>query len=105
MISTMTQHVKHFEDFTKAHVESWLKILRYVNFLRTRKCLAALLVSKLIDEDKKSKKQRGKSRAWIRLVQWTNPVHLHAALRFAVYERGWVWVSHLKFFVLYYQNL
>ena len=62
----MTQHVEHFEDFTKAHVESWLKILRYVHLLRTRKCLAAVLVSELIDEDKKSKKQRGKSRAWIR---------------------------------------
>ena len=53
MTSTMTQHVEHFEDFAKAHVESWLKILKYVHLLRTRKCLAALLVSEPIDEDKK----------------------------------------------------
>ena len=30
--------------------------LRYIHPLRTRKCLAALLVSELIDEDKKAKK-------------------------------------------------
>ena len=29
MTSTMTQHVEHFEDFTKAHVESWLRIFGY----------------------------------------------------------------------------
>ena len=42
--------------------------LRYIHLLRTRKCLAALLVSELIDEDKmsKKKKRRGKTRAWIR---------------------------------------
>ena len=40
--------------------------LRYIHLLRTRKCLAALLVSELIDEDKMSKKRRGKTRAWIR---------------------------------------
>ena len=26
MTSTMTRHVEHSEDFTKAHVESWLRI-------------------------------------------------------------------------------
>ena len=40
--------------------------LRYIHLLRTRKCLAALLVSELIDEDKKAKKRHGKTRAWIR---------------------------------------
>ena len=40
--------------------------LRYIHVLRTRKCLAALLVRELIDEDKKAKKRRGKTRAWIR---------------------------------------
>ena len=39
---------------------------RYIHLLRTRKCLAALLVSEVIDEDKKSKKRRVKTRAWIR---------------------------------------
>ena len=40
--------------------------LRYIHLLTTRKCLAALLVSEPIDEDKKSQKRRGKTRAWIR---------------------------------------
>ena len=31
--------------------------LRYIHPLRTRKCLAALLVSELIDVDKKAKKE------------------------------------------------
>ena len=31
--------------------------LTYIHPLRTRKCLAALLVSELIDEDKKAKKK------------------------------------------------
>ena len=29
MTSTMTQHVEQSEDFTKAHVESWLRIFGY----------------------------------------------------------------------------
>ena len=29
MTSTMTQHVEQSEDFTKAHAESWLRILGY----------------------------------------------------------------------------
>ena len=40
--------------------------LRYIHPLRTRKCLAALLVRELIDEDKKAKKRGGKTRAWTR---------------------------------------
>ena len=41
--------------------------LRYIHPLRTRKCLAALLVSEPIDEGKKAKKKGlGKSRAWTR---------------------------------------
>ena len=39
--------------------------LRYIHPLRTED-LAALLVSELIDEDKRAKKRRGKTRAWIR---------------------------------------
>ena len=41
-------------------------MLKHIHPFRTRKCLAALLVSELIDEDKKAKKRRGKTRAWIR---------------------------------------
>ena len=40
--------------------------LRYIHPLRTRKCLTALLVSEVIDEDKKAKKRHGKTRAWTR---------------------------------------
>ena len=40
-------------------------MLKHIHPLRTRKCLAALLVSELIDEDKKAKKRRGKTKAWI----------------------------------------
>ena len=41
--------------------------LSYIHPHRTRKWLTALLVSELIDEDKKAKKKRrGKTRAWIR---------------------------------------
>ena len=29
MTSTMSQHVEQHEDFTKAHAESWLRILGY----------------------------------------------------------------------------
>ena len=39
--------------------------LRYIHSLRTED-LAAPLVSELIDEDKRAKKRRGKTRAWIR---------------------------------------
>ena len=39
--------------------------LRYLHPLRTED-LAALLVNELIDEDKRAKKPRGKTRAWIR---------------------------------------
>ena len=49
----MNRHVEHSEDFTKAHVEA--ENLRYIHPLRTRKWLAARLVSELIDEDKKAK--------------------------------------------------
>ena len=38
--------------------------LRYIHPLRTRNCLAALLVSELIDEDKEVKKRRDKTRGW-----------------------------------------
>ena len=38
--------------------------LRYIHPLRTED-LAALLVSELIDEDRKAKKRCGKTRAWI----------------------------------------
>ena len=68
MTSTMTEHVEHSEDFTKAcmhnEVGTCAEILP-IHLLRTRKCLAALLVSELIDEDKKSKKRRGKTRPCI----------------------------------------
>ena len=51
----MTQDIEHSEDFIKVHVESWLRILGiYIHLLKTRKCLAALLVSQLIDDDKKA---------------------------------------------------
>ena len=56
----MTQHIEHSEDFTKAHVESWLRILG-IFISSEHECLAALLVSELIDEYKKSKKRRGKT--------------------------------------------
>ena len=54
-----------FRKFQKGSCWIMAEDLRHIHLLRTRKYLAALLVSKLIDEDKKAKKRRGKTRAWI----------------------------------------
>ena len=55
-----------FRRFHKGSCWIMAENLRYIHPLRTRKCLAALLVSELIDGDKKAKKRRGKTRAWTR---------------------------------------
>ena len=62
MTSTRTQHVEHSQDFTNAHVESWLRI--WGIFIPSEQ-KTSLLVSELIDEDKKGKKRCGNTRAWI----------------------------------------
>ena len=56
-----------FRRFHKGACWIMAENLRYIHPLRTRKCWAALLVSELIDQDKKAKKKRrGETRAWIR---------------------------------------
>ena len=55
MTSTMTQHVEHSEDFTKAHVESWLRILGiFISSGHENACNSS---KRTHDENKKSKRR------------------------------------------------
>ena len=109
MTSTMTEHVEHSQYFTKADVESWLRIFGHARHCACvgSKCRALLCkctrlcwathgwqrnkgnvepkvwpVSNLTQHRSTGCSNRlslMSSTCW-ELVQWTNPVHLHAAL-------------------------
>ena len=118
MTSTITQHVEQSEDFTKAHAESWLRILGYAGHCacvgstcwvqthstllshtwmtaKQRKCWAVLSekfdqfqiwLIKTQHSTPLNTSQQGVqmlSTCWAQhvesFVQWTDPVHLHAA--------------------------